>query len=36
MVVEVQNKDDNWNFSSAKFETFGNLVRVKATLPNHF
>ena len=26
MVVHLQTKDDNWNFSSAKFETFGNLV----------
>ena len=26
MVVQVQIKDDNWNFSSAKFETFGSLV----------
>ena len=26
MVVQVQTKDDHWNFSSAKFETFGNLV----------
>ena len=28
MVVHVQTKDDNWNFSSAKLETFGNLVSV--------
>ena len=26
IVVHVQTKDDNRNFSSAKFETFGNLV----------
>ena len=26
MVVHMQTKDDNWNLSSAKFETFGNLV----------
>ena len=36
MVVHVQTKDDNWNFSSAKFETFGNFVCVKATHPDHF
>ena len=26
MAVHVQTKDDNWRFSLAKFETFGNLV----------
>ena len=25
-VVHVQSKDDNWNLSFAKVETFGNLV----------
>ena len=25
MVVHVQTKDDNWNFSSAEVESFGNL-----------
>ena len=34
MVVHVQTKDDNWQFSSAKFDTFGNLVWVKATHPD--
>ena len=36
MVVHMQTKDDNWNFSSAKFETFENLVCAKATHPDHF
>ena len=31
MVVHVQTNDDICNFSSANFETFGNLVWVKAT-----
>ena len=31
MAVNVQTKDDNQIFTSAKFETFGNLVWVKAT-----
>ena len=26
MAVHVQTKDDNWRFSLAEFETFGNLV----------
>lgn len=26
IVVHVQTEDDNWNFSLAKFETFGNLA----------
>ena len=36
MVMHVQTKNDNWNFSSAKVETFNNLVCVKATYPDHF
>ena len=29
MVVHMQTKDDNWNFSSAKDETFGNLFELR-------
>ena len=36
MVSHVQTKDDNYNFSSAKFKTFGNIFLVKATHPDHF